>query len=327
MPFDYSNPNAIKTLMGWNQSIEVLNVSSPVAGGITTGILRVSDYEIGSKQTGDAPDYVTGATDRNAYSKGPVEIEGSMTFPLTNETNTGGIISGLSFFIQGAELCKSPQSSFSIAWATQENDGEVVNGCKIATAKISCNAREAIQCSATIWGVSNDRSNTSNNSGEPIYRMYGTPNGVNVKNKFKLVQIPMWDACKITGAPPGMLVTGFSIEIDNKLQRNYTMGSDETDGSPWGLNATSISTGQRFIKGSLTWQSNPDGKIAAILGSGIKALTIRIGGGINTTIYLKNVLWNAQPPRLAPGDRVTCESSFTALGDTGDFDAMTITKS
>ena len=64
------------------------------------------------------------------------------------------------------------------------------------------------------------------------------------------------------------------------------------------------------------------------MGSGIKALTISINGigagGAAKTPYLQNCLWNAAPPTISTGDRMVCESSFTALGNSGGFDALTI---
>src|ERR1035437_9570978 len=86
--------NGIKTLMGWNQAVSLTGVAgdtdSLVFSGSTSGILRVNSYNIGSKQEGDAPDFVTGATDRTAYTRGPVTLEGTLDFPLTVENATAG---------------------------------------------------------------------------------------------------------------------------------------------------------------------------------------------------------------------------------------------
>ena len=53
-------PNDVLTLMGWNQVVYI----DPNDSGYQ--VLRVTDYEMGSKQTPDAPDYVTGRQDRTA---------------------------------------------------------------------------------------------------------------------------------------------------------------------------------------------------------------------------------------------------------------------
>ena len=73
-----TDPNTVKTIMGWNQ---VVGVDITANGSYQT--LRVSDYQMGSKQSGDAPSYVTGLSDRTAWTKGPVEIDGSVSFPYT----------------------------------------------------------------------------------------------------------------------------------------------------------------------------------------------------------------------------------------------------
>ena len=311
--------NAIKTLMGWNQIVQVLN---PINGSpLTAGILRVNSYNMGSKQEGEAPDYVTGATDRTAYTKGPVTTEGTLDFPITIESGSG-TVPGFSFFKAGAELVSNPQASFEIQGTTL---GEMLGGCKINSTTIKCDAKEHVSCSSTVWGVSEGTDNTSSSGNTiPLEQVYGDSNGAqgtSVVGQFQLVQIPMWDAVLVTGAPDGMYVIGFSVTIDNALQRNYTLGSGVSR-SPYGLNATSISSKQRKITGTVKWQSDTDGSLRAIMGSGIKSLTVAISSV--GTMTLSNCLWNAAPPTISTGDRMVCESPFTALGSTGGFDALTI---
>lgn len=315
-----TDPNVVQTLMGWNQVVYISSGSDPFTGNI----LRVTDYEIGSRQTGDAPDYITGKQDRTAWTKGPVEIEGTLNYPLTFETGTG-TENGFTMFQRGANLANDIQQTFSIG----STSGEVIGGCKVQTTSISCNSGEPIQCSSTVWGISADDTNTSSTETRTLFTTttetvtVGTPTGVDVDGKFTTAQVPMWDIVKITGAPPGMLITGFSVQIENQLQRNYTMGNEEAS-SPFGLNATSISAGQRRVTGTITWQSNASGTIDAVMGAGIAALTIEVGAAF--TMTMTKCLWNAQPPRLSTGDRVTVESGFTALGlGVADFDAFTLT--
>jgi len=340
MPIDRDttglSPNTMQTLMGWNQMVSV-NIGS-------TGYkaLRVSDYSIGTNQTGDAPDYVTGRSDRTAWTKGPVVVEGNLSYPLTFETGTD-TLSGFDFFAQGAALADIVGSGSYEGFSMQVSAGELIEGCYVNNASISCQAEQPIECSSTIWGISLEP-NTSDDGNTPPPKYYeadsfgigpsagtantGSPDGDNTfRTSLTTVQIPMWDAVKIEGAPDGMYIVGFSLEIDNQLQRNYTMGNQNT-ASPWGLNATSISAGQRRITGSITWQSDDSGKINTVLGSGIRELKITIGTPTTNQVFtLNNCLWNAVPPRLAPGDRVTCESGFTALGGDGttsDFDALVL---
>ena len=326
-----TNPNAVKTLVGWNQAVWITD------GSLVRKVLRVTDYNMGSKQTGDAPDYVTGRQDRTAWTKGPIEIDGTLTYPLTFETS-GQTFNGLNMFLFGAKLADDIQGTFGI----ESTAGEVVAGCKVQSTTISCNAGEPIQCNSTVWGIST-QTNTSSGNPTPFLASdaggsvakTGLVLGENVDGVFTTVQVPMWDACYVQGAPDGMLVVGWSITIDNQLKRNYTMGDQNINGSvygsPWGLNATSISAGQRRVTGTLTWQSDSEGVLNYILGSGIDGLTISIrtdSGDFDFIMTMANCLWNASPPRLATGDRVTVESSFTALG-TGniDFDAITFTGS
>ena len=313
-----TSPNDVKTLMGWNQVVYIDYNSEGYKP------LRVTEFMLGTNQAGDAADYVTGRQDRTAWTKGPIEVQGNITYPLTFES--GVVFSGDKMFRLGAQLAEDIQINFGM----ESTIGERIAGCKVQTATISCNAKEPVQCSATVWGITEQTNLSSGGATEEpeIFKYtdttYGdTSSGQDVRGLLQIVQVPMWDMVMVEGAPEGMLVIGFKVEIDNQLQRNYTMGN-ETMASPWGLNATSITAGQRKITGTLTWQSDSDGHLSFIMGTGIGKLTIKIGDVM--TMTMNNVLWNANPPRLATGDRVTVESSFTALG-TGadDFDALVFT--
>jgi hypothetical protein len=92
------------------------------------------------------------------------------------------------------------------------------------------------------------------------------------------------------------------------------------------LNATSISANQRRISGTITWQSDYQGYISQILGTGLESLIIRIA---NVKLTLNQVMFTATPPTLSSGERMTVQSTFTALGtgqNDGDdaFDALII---
>ena len=340
-----TDPNTVKTIMGWNQVVGI-----DLTGNGSYQTLRVSDYQMGSKQSGDAPAYVTGLSDRTAWTKGPVEIDGSITFPYTfDQANT---ISGKDMWLKGAELAKDITESFGIKTGTTAAGGvtETVAGCKINTASLSCSAGEPIQVSCEIWGISTDTTNLSSTDSPQLWDSSDNyPSGVYAsgddsgQDTLTIVQVPMWDAVTVKGAPNGMYVVGFSVEINNNLQRNYTMGCAEdgfdTTGSigstvaypsPWGLNASSITAGQRTISGTITWQSDIDGDLSTIMGSGLGNLEIDIQGSTESiTLKMINVLWNAAPPSVGSGDRITCESGFTAIGSGGTsndgFDALTIT--
>lgn len=341
-----SEPNLGKTLMGWNQLVAItgnpnLNLSNTA--------LRVSDYSIGINQEGNAPDYITGSQDATAWTKGPIETQGDLSYPFT-------FGAGLGLFAAGAGLVFDPQESFSI----QSSAHMRIDGCKINTVRVSCEAGGMIESSANVWGIAstinNDFDNVNpafvtgglsdltavssgdgNDAARTLASGFGNPNGVLNEDSphggVFLEQIPQWDVVKIVGAPTSMHVVGFSLEINNRLVRNYTMG-DETGASPFGLNAASITAQQRRVTGSLTWQSGAgvpgnEGNITQLVAAGLESLNITIysdNNGASSVVgneidsirmIMNNCLWNATPPRLSPADRVTVESGFTALG-TGD---------
>lgn len=366
------NLNNFTTLMGWNQLIRIdyseaadlfakNGTFTPPAGN--QQVLRVENYNIGIQQTGEAPNYVTGRTDRTAWRKGPIISEGSLSFPFTLPT-TGTEASGLAMFLMAAELVKTPGTSFSIESSAHPK----ISGCKVNNASISCVAEEPVNSSATIWGIIDEGELAEIHSYGDQYRYIWGPtadsstgtvqtnldpqtgtiyldfadhlnasgfpgqgDGADIGGILELEQIPMFDAVSVEGAPDGMFVTGFSLEINNELKRNYTLGSG-VDGtqrsrySPYGLNPTSISANQRTITGTITWQSDYQGYISQVLGVGIEKLIIRVA---NIKLTLNQCMFNASPPTLSAGDKVTVESSFTALGtgqNNGDdaFDALII---
>lgn len=332
------NLNNTDTLMGWNQLVQIdftdLDQDPGLTGG-STQVLRVDNYNIGVSQQSDAPDYVTGRQDRTAWKRGPITSQGDLSYPFTLTT-------GIDMFRVAAELANYPKNSFSIESSVHPR----MSGCKINTSELACSAENEVTANSQVWGIVNDSALTTIRSYGDGSRIHwgdgaggivlsgkqvgsnsnaGVVEGVDVDGQLLLEQIPMFDACSVVGAPEGMFITGFSISIDNQLKRNYTMGtgsSGDTQYSPLGLNATSISAGQRRITGTITWQSDFQGYISQILGSGIASLIIRIA---NFELTMNNALWMAEPPTLSAGDRVTCQSSFIALG-TGDvaFDALLI---
>lgn len=317
------------TLMGWNQLILItwsadcissfdLNTDNVIGG---EQLFRTDSYDIGVLQTGEGPDYVTGIGDRTAWKRGPIISQGSLNFPFT----FGG---GLNMFRAGALLSANPTASFQI----ESSVNPLLINAKVNTTQISCEAEQDVQATAEVWGIVDDDRITEVSSAPDIpgRRPYssayaflasgepntGDPTGSSAGlDRIVLEEIPMFDAVSVEGAPPGMFIVGFTLNVDNRLKRNYTMGTGvvgATDQySPYGLNATSISANQRMITGSIRWQSDADGYISQIIGTGLSECIIRIG---TQEIKMNNILWNAQPPTLSAGDRVVIESSFTAFG-------------
>lgn len=353
------------TLMGWNQLVFVdadaanLSALGISDSNILVGGFRTTDYAIGVNQTGEAPDYICGRSDRAAWTKGPIETEGDLTFPFTYSK-------GLGMFVAGANLVFSPSAQFEISSSAHP----IISGCKVNSVEISVSARETIEMSANIWGivdegdlnkfrgdaglvsgddisapgaVSPDLTAISSADGDQAQRILGVNFGVlagvevhpsvgpspDARQTINIEQIPQWDVCEVRGAPPSMHVIGISVRIDNNLLRNYTMG-DNSGASPFGLNATSITANQRTISGTVTWQSDMSGNITQIMGTGIECLEFIINGPDGPiSMVMGNCLWNATPPRLSATDRVTVEASFTALGENRtapvEFDALVLT--
>lgn len=333
-------------LMGWNQLVYIDVSSGPnLFPDVSSGPLRVKSYNIGITQEGDAPDYVTGRQDRTAWYKGPIRTEGDLDFPFTWTM-------GRSLFQAGAELALNPTESFALASSVHP----YTTGCKVNSTTLSCRAENMIETRATVWGivteldsgffsevnptlnVGSELTDVNSGDGNSPYRTlgqsFGNASGISTSglDNLNIEQIPMWDACRVQGAPDGMHVVGWEVVVNNNLQRNFTMG-DNNGFSPFGMNATSITANQRKITGNITWQSNKAGTISQIIGVGIDALWISIvnnagvGTGTDMVLQMNQVLWNANPPTVTTGERVTVQSNFTALGNNdsaNEFNALII---
>lgn len=322
--------NTSKTEVGWNQLVTIDDSNNILGLGDPSNVFRVATYNIGVTQKGEAPDFVGGRQDRTAWRKGSIESQGSLEFPFTLPNGgTQGI--GLAIFRGAADLAANPNKTFAITSSAHPQ----LSGAKINTCTIECQAGEKITSRAEIWGITAlDDLITINSYGDTAridYTTDDTSDGVTIAGNPSLrnEQIPQWDIVKVVGAPAGMAVKGFSLTIDNRLKRNYTMGDggNTYDYSPFGLNATNITCGQRMITGTITWQSSFAGRISQVIAVGISSLVITIGpaGGDQLIISMPKAMWNAEPPTLNPTDVVTMQSSFTALGtNDAEFDAMTL---
>jgi len=329
----------VRTLMGWNQLVTLTDSPGGILElGAAESVIRVSDYKIGITQSGEAPDFVTGRQDRTAWKKGPITSQGDLSFPFVFGADGGG--TGVALFKAAANLVFNPGENFTISSSVHPT----LRGCKVNSASIECQSGGEITSRAQVWGIVTESDLIEINSfGDTERKLYpdtadgsagnttgGFADGAPAVSytELNLEQIPQWDAVSVTGAPTGMFVVGFSLNIDNRLVRNYTMGNNDDElYSPFGLNAQSISANQRMITGTITWQSNKQGGIQQVVGTGISSLVIKIGKPTAAlTLTLNNCLWNAEPPTLGTSDRVTVESSFTALGaNDAEFDALVIT--
>lgn len=308
------------TSMGWNQLVYLNGVA-----------IKVADYNVGVTQSYQVPPLVTGLTDKINWAKGLVEAGGNLSAPLVPSLGVTLLTKAFERNISTGDL-----TTFNISSTVHPQ----LTGAKVQSATISASSGEFIQVRCEIFGTAADVagvyipysgygsvSEYSDNQYASIYANSSLPDAPGsgpTGTTWTDEQIPMFDQVKNvqnimpddTGQP-----ISFEFSVANNLIRNYVLGS------PAGLDAWSVSNGQRDLTGSVTWQSGESGiigednQIGQVINAGVKipsASTVNIGF-ITIDVADALVLWGAQPPALNPNDRVTCTANFQLISQSYQF--------
>lgn len=315
------------TSMGWNQLVYLDGIA-----------IKVADYNVGVTQSYQVPPLVTGLTDKINWAKGLIEAGGNLSAPLVPSL-------GITLLTKAFErnLSTGDLSSFTITSTVHP----ALTNALVNSATISAASGEFIQVRVEVWGTAADVagvyipysgygsiSDYAANQSALIYSNAALPESPGAGGPgsaaWKDEQIPMFDQVKNvqnimpegTGQP-----ISFELSVQNHLIRNYVLGS------PAGLDAWSVSNGQRDLTGTVTWQSGEtgiigsDNDIGQVINAGLRdpsASVVNIGF---ITIDLANalVLWGAQPPALNPNDRVTCTANFQLIAQNYEFIDISVT--
>jgi hypothetical protein len=315
------------TIMGWNQRV--------VAKRGTTGdvkILKVKSFSVGITQNYDVPDLVTGATDRITWSKGTIDLRGSIEAPMTQS-------------FTDMVLVAADYASIDPSEAVMQVYSDIHGGpyaCMVNTVTITANEKEPVQITAEFIGRLgvNLHSNSTGTDSVVMSDSAGTVDGyltqsagsLGTPDPLDVEQIVMFDRVALgTGMNPGtqgctsLLPIGFTLTMDNKLQQNYILGC----GGNWSsLDAWSISAGQRLISGTVRFQSGSNGTIQYVKNVGTTGGDAGAGDliNINDMIVVDGtefmVLWGAKPPSLGV-DKVIVELTFTLIARTPGLHRIT----
>lgn len=299
------------TIMGWNQLVY-----------IDTEVIKVSDYSVGVSQSFEVPQLITGVTDKITWSKALVEAGGTISAPLMQSFGNAVLARAFNRNTLGNLTPFTIGSSIHIE----------LTGASMQTATISAASGEYIQVTGEVFG-------TAGNSGYIPYSGYGNfATGPNQTATAEIIdntgnavlsgfvssptytdeQIPMFDQVfNVEDMMPESLgvPVNFELSVNNNLIRNYVLGSET------GLDAWSISSGQRDLTGTVTWQSTTTGAIGQVLNAGlVDPGTVQLLiGPITIDLTSAYVLWGAQPPAINPNDRVTASAPFQIINSTYGF--------
>jgi len=349
------------TLMGWNQVVWVDNGSGFFP-------YKVQNYGVGVTQDFSVEKMISGRSDKMTWSKGQISAGGSITVPLLR--STGGL-----FLTAAEEAAVPVDENNSInpnaLFSIRSSIHPPIQQCMVDSYSISASTDGPITLNIELFGTLLDESGNSTelegalgalnftsspNKGvdsqtEAVIlgafgslgsssRIGGDPVGTDVSSysaTLEVEEIPMFDQVfgvrenlpkDQNGNPVGEPIS-FSFTIKNNLERNYVLGSNR------GLDAFSISSGQRDLTGDISWQSlgyaagGNNGTIGQVINVGVtdpanSTKNIYIGGTFEddgNAIFKINMeqallLWGASPPTLGT-DRVTASAKFQLIARDG----------
>lgn len=241
-------------------------------------LIRALSSSLVARQAISHPDVVDNTIDRTLYQLGAVEVDGDVAFPVV-----AGGTQGTAFleFIWNAAMSRNLDTGELL------NSGPVIleysfgqvrtfEGCKVNSLELRATAGDRVE------GTMNFMGTTTYDS--------GSPEGLTDLSPAKVLT---WDNVTITeggGAFDSCIIREFSSTINNNLSRNYTFCAET------GLFPSNISTGKRFINGSLGFQGFAKTDVSKARfnsqnSSTTDTLTVDLGGFTKT---FRNIIYEFQ---------------------------------
>lgn len=276
------------TLMGWNQVVWV-----STDGGSSYNAYKVSDYSVGITQNFDVPQMVSGRSDRMTWSKGVIEVGGTINTPMLASNNPSGGSGNV--WLTAAEQAAIPVLSGGVI----NNDAILyvkstvhppISNSMVQTFTITAAEGQPVQLSLEMFGTLLDDSSSNQtledafgtlnfsstanagdteqdavaalggNAQEDDTAVGGSPIGVDISTEtatMKIEEIPMFDV--VYGIKENLPVDHNGNFVGEPISWSFTINNNLIRnyvlGSARGLDAFSIASGQRELTGEATWQS------------------------------------------------------------------------
>ena len=199
-------------------------------------VMRAKSSSLGVKQSISSPEVIDGSIDRTLYQLGAIEVGGNIVIPVVQEGNSTSFLDSVWQYCvdrqPNGELAKGDfQVDLNYSW----NSGRTFKGCRVNSLSMKMTAQEAVEATVDIMGTTATR----------------TGGGV-VPVSYSPAKVVVWSDVTIIGPFDTCIVREFNFEINNNCARNYTFCPSEDVAG--GLFASNISTGKRFINGSIIFQ-------------------------------------------------------------------------
>lgn len=202
--------------------------------------IRASSSGIQIRQEIRMPDVVDASIDRTLYQLGAAEVGGDIAFPVVQDGVSTSTLDLLwNYAVNRGADGELANRDLEILTNFSYAIGRRFQGCAINTFSMRATAGDAVEGTVNVFGTTGEPSGGSGGGG------IGSTSPARVLT---------WNDVQLSG--PGFetcIVKEFNFEINNNLSRNYTFCPAT------GLFASNISTGKRFVQGSLTFQGLPPG--------------------------------------------------------------------
>lgn len=276
-------------------------------------VVRARSSGLGIKQTIQMPDVVDGSIDRTLYQLGAIEVGGNLVVPIVQEGNSMSFLNTLwQYCVDRQPNGELSKGDFEVALNYSWNSGRTFKGCRVNTMSMKMTAGEIAEATIDIMGTTASRTG-------------GAVNPV----PYSPAKVVTWADIQIIGPFDTCIVKEFNFEINNNCLRNYTFcPSQDVAG---GLFASNISTGKRFVNGSLIFQGfAPTDAAYSELNSVNCNAGPEIGfeingcGGLSFTRKFRNVVFEYQTVDLQAGANapITSTVNWYAFGGGGGQSAI-----
>lgn len=202
-------------------------------------VIRALSSSLVARQAINHPDVVDNTIDRTLYQLGAVEVDGDVAFPVItgSSTQAGNFLD----FVWGIAMNRNPDTGElrspngqAVVLAYSFGQVRTFQDCRVNSLELRATAGDRVEGTLNFMGTK-------------------VVDGGEVPQQTDLspARVMTWDDVELSPSPDVFdtcVTREFSITINNNLSRNYTFCPD------FDLFASNISTGKRFINGSLGFQ-------------------------------------------------------------------------